>query len=273
MEPWNSGITHTEKNRIRIRGYDIADLMTKASFTDTIFLLHRGRLPDDAERRLLNAILVAVSDHGPGSPSTAASRLVASANRDAPEAAVAAGLLAIGNAHAGAGLACMKMIAQGLDLVAKQGLTFEAAARRIVADMRDRGQRLAGFGHRLHTADPRSRALMSLARNVFKAREGVTFMLAVEDAVAAQIRPMPMNVDGALAAVLFDLGFPPMFARLIFMIGRIAGLTAHVVEEYTRERVMRIRIPVTYDGPAPRDIDAGLAASRENWIGKDGAEN
>jgi citrate synthase len=40
---------------------------------------------------------------------------------------------------------------------------------------------------------------------------------------------------------------------LIFIIGRTAGLAAHVIEEYTRERPMRIRIPVVYDGPAPAD--------------------
>jgi citrate synthase len=59
---------------------------------------------------------------------------------------------------------------------------------------------------------------------------------------------MTINIDGALAAVLYDMGFPPAFARLIFIISRVAGLTAEVMEELTRERPMRIRIPVTYDG-------------------------
>ena len=44
------------------------------------------------------------------------------------------------------------------------------------------------------------------------------------------------------------MGFPPPFARLIFIISRVAGLTAEVMEELTRERPMRIRIPVVYDG-------------------------
>ena len=60
---------------------------------------------------------------------------------------------------------------------------------------------------------------------------------------------MPLNVDGAIAGVLFDLGYPALAAKLIFIIGRTAGLSAHVIEEYSRERAMRIRIPVTYDGP------------------------
>ena len=76
-------------------------------------------------------------------------------------------------------------------------------------------------------------------------------MRALESAVAETIKPLPINVDGAIAAVLHDLGYPAEAAKLIFIIGRTAGLAAHVMEEYTRERPMRVRIPVVYDGPAP----------------------
>jgi citrate synthase len=141
----------------------------------------------------------------------------------------------------------------------------------VVADARDRGKRLPGVGHRLHTADPRTRALIALARDCNKAGAGVAFLLALERAVSEQIKPMPVNVDGALAAVLFDLDFPPLFAKLVFMIGRVAGLTAHVMEEYSRERPMRIRIPVDYDGPPPRSIDADAETPDQNPSTKDGA--
>ena len=63
---------------------------------------------------------------------------------------------------------------------------------------------------------------------------------------------MPLNIDGALAAVLHDLGFPPKVGALLFVIGRVAGLSAEVLEEYTREKPMRITIPVAYDGVPPR---------------------
>jgi citrate synthase len=55
--------------------------------------------------------------------------------------------------------------------------------------------------------------------------------------------------------VLYDLGFPPPFGKLVFIIGRVAGLTAEVAEEYAREKAMRIRIPVAYDGLPPREIE------------------
>ena len=76
----------------------------------------------------------------------------------------------------------------------------------------------------------------------------------VERAAASAIKPLPINVDGAIAAVLHDLQFPPVLGKLFFIIGRVAGLSAHVVEEYTRERPMRVKVPVTYDGPAPRPL-------------------
>lgn len=254
MDTWKSGITQTAPNSIRIGGYDIADLMSRASYTDTVFLLHKGRLPNDAEKRLLNAILVAVSDHGPGSPSIATSRLVASANRSAPEAAVAAGVLAIGDAHAGAGLACMQLIEAGLAEVRDTGVSIQQAGKNAVLRARESGQRLPGMGHRQHTKDPRTAVLFAMAGDSKVAGDGIAFVRAMEAAVAEIIKPMPVNLDGALAAVLFDLGFPPLFGKLVFIIGRVAGLSAHVMEEYTRERAMRIRIPVSYDGPEAREM-------------------
>ena len=92
-----------------------------------------------------------------------------------------------------------------------------------------------------------------MAEKLGKAGAGVGFMRALEGAVAETIKPLPVNVDGAIAGILHDLGYPAAAAKLIFIIGRTAGLAAHVIEEYTRERPMRIRIPVVYDGPAPAD--------------------
>jgi citrate synthase len=85
--------------------------MHKSTFTDLIFLLHHDRLPSSGERRLLDAILIAVADHGAGAPSCAAARLAASGNRQSLAAAIAAGVLAIGDEHGGAGSGCMELIA------------------------------------------------------------------------------------------------------------------------------------------------------------------
>ena len=257
MTPWKTALSHSDETHMWIRGQDISSLMTKASFTEVLFLLHYGRFPTDDERRLVDAILIAVADHGPGSPSAATSRLVASANRQAPEAAVAAGILAIGDAHAGAGMACMQMIEASLALVSHEGISIEKAASRAVEEAIREKVRLPGFGHRVHKRDPRTSVLFALARERKLDGQGIAFLNAVEAVASQKIKRLPINIDGALAGVLYDLGFPPLFGKLVFIVGRAAGLSAQVMEEYTRERPMRIRIPVTYDGVLPQSGNGG----------------
>jgi citrate synthase len=254
MDNWRTAIATSDESHIWIHGYDVTDLMTQADFTDTIFLLHRGRLPNLGEKRILNAILIAVADHGAGAPSCATARLAASGNRQSPSAAIAAGILAIGDEHGGAGSACMEMIAAGAGLARNEAISIEAAARRAVEDAVANKKRLPGLGHRVHSTDPRKAILFKLANDAHVAADGIAFITALERAAAEKIKPLPINIDGALAAVLYDLGFPPLFGKLIFVIGRVAGITAEVAEEYTREKAMRIRIPVTYDGVPPREI-------------------
>jgi citrate synthase len=255
MDPWRTAIATSDQTHIWIRGYDVTALMMRAGFTDTIFLLHQGRLPNAGERRLLDAILVAVADHGAGAPSCATARLAASGNRQSLSAAIAAGILAIGDEHGGAGSACMEMIAAGIARAEREGISIAAAAKRMAEETRTAKRRLPGLGHRVHTTDPRTGILFGMAREAGVAGKGVEYLEALEREVSALIKPLPINIDGALAAVLYDLGFPPAFGKLVFIIGRVAGLTAEVAEEYTREKAMRIHIPVTYDGVPPRELE------------------
>ena len=256
MDNWRTAIVRSEEAAIWIHGHDVTTLMRQTSFADTVFLLHRGRLPDARERKLIDAILISVADHGPGAPSCATARLVASGNRQSISAAIAAGILAIGNEHGGAGENCMVMIAAGVAEADRLSVSIEAAAANVVERAIDEGTRVPGLGHRVHRIlDPRVEVLFSLARDGQEGQEegaGVRFMRAVHAAASERIRPLPMNIDGALAAILYDLGFLPAAGKFIFIIGRVAGLTAEVAEEYAREKPMRVRIPVQYDGKGPR---------------------
>ena len=258
MDSWRTAIVNADETHLWLRGFDVRSLMRDHGFVETIFLLHRSRLPTPGERKLLDAILVGVADHGAGAPSCAAARLVASGNRQSVAAAVGAGVLAIGDEHGAAGGACMALIAEHLESAAANTESIEAAAMRAVDDARARGARLPGLGHRVHrSVDPRVEVLFTMAAEAGVAGDGIGFMRALERAVAARIKPLPINIDGALAAVLHDIGFPAQNATYIIIIGRVAGITAEVAEEYARERPMRIRIPVEYDGTPPR-------AGREN---------
>src|SRR4051812_32971596 len=235
MDPWRTAIVDAGPDHIRVRGHDVLDLMRQATFTDVIFLLHHDRLPTDGERRLLDAILVGVADHGAGAPSCAAARLAASGNRQSLSAAIAAGVLAIGDEHGGAGSGCMELIEAGIRDAKRDGASFDAVAARLVDEAKAAKTRLPGFGHRVHsTVDPRVDVLFTLAQDNGLAGDGIRFARALEAAIRERIKPIPLNVDGALAAVLVDLGLPSMVGKLMFIVGRVAGLSAEVLEEYTR---------------------------------------
>ena len=254
MDTWRTAIVDAGPDHIRVRGHDVLELMRQATFTDLIFLLHHDRLPSPGERRLLDAILIGVADHGAGAPSCAAARLAASGNRPSLSAAIAAGILTIGDEHGGAGSGCMEMIEAGLADARRDQLSLDAVAGRVVDEARAAKKRLPGFGHRVHsTIDPRVAVMFGLAQDAGLAGDGIRFARALEAAVRERIQPIPLNIDGALAAVLVDLGFPPMVGKLIFIVGRVAGLSAEVLEEYTREKPMRIKIPVAYDGEPPKE--------------------
>lgn len=255
MDPWKTAITTSDETSLLIHGYDVASLMTQKTFTDIIYLLHQGRLPSTEERGLLDAILIGVSDHGPSAPSAAAARIVASGNRRSLEASIAAGVLAMGDAHGGAAYECVQMIDEGIGLARRESISIKEAGSRLAARAKSEHRRLAGLGHRVHTTDPRTHVLFSMAREYNLAGDGIAFMEALEKAAQEQIRPLPINIDGALSAILYDLGFSAEVAKLIFIIGRVAGITAQVMEERTREKPMRVRIPVTYDGLPPRKVD------------------
>jgi len=249
MEPWRTAIVDSGADHLRVRGHDVLELMQRSTFTDLIFLLHHNRVPTPGERRLVDAILIGVADHGPGAPSCAAARLAASGNRQSLSAAVAAGVLTIGDEHGGAGSNCMDLIVDGLARVRQTHRSLEQVAGELVVETRNQGLRIPGFGHRVHSAiDPRVAVLFDLAAREGLSGDGITFARALEQAISKHIKPIPLNIDGALAAILVDMGFPSAVGRLLFIVGRVAGISTEVLEEHTREKPMRIKVPVVYDG-------------------------
>src|SRR2546430_2135796 len=114
--------------------------------------------------------------------------------------------------------------------------------------------RLRGLGHRVHVRTaPGVGVLLGLEEEPGLAGDGIRVVRALERAIAEGINPLPINIDGALAAILVDLGFPPLMGMLLFVIARVAGISAEVLEEHLREKPMRIRIPAEYDGGPPVD--------------------
>lgn len=245
---FRTAISTYSRDRIVLRGQPLDTLMAGRSFGDVIFLLLTGRLPNEGESRVFEAMLIASSDHGPTPPSTAAARVIASGNRAAFEAAVAGGVLAIGDVHGGAGELLMALMADALTKDPDPG----RAAQRIVDEASAARMRIPGFGHRTHQVDPRAAVIFDLARRHGIAKDGVACVEAIRDVLAEAGKSLTINLDGAIAGVAYDLGFPPQVGKAVFIIGRVAGLSAHVLEEMERERPMRFEFSFEYDGPTEK---------------------
>jgi citrate synthase len=148
-----------------------------------------------------------------------------------------------------------------LELVAyknEQDLDALSAAREKMVEFRAKKIRVPGYGHRVHTDDPRTKRLFALAEETGVAGDYVEMAHALRQAMKESLgRDLPMNVDGAIAAVLCELGFPPEMGNGLFAIARTVGLTAQVYEEMTRERPMRKISPTAqqYDGPPERSLE------------------
>jgi len=258
-DKWHTAITAVGPNRIQLRGYPIEELMGRKTFAEVVWLALRGELPGEAEGKLLDAVLVSSVDHGVTPPSTLAARTAASTGAPV-NAALAAGVLSVNRHHGGAVEGCMAALAEAASYMKENGVSREEAAAAVVARAREAGRRLPGFGHRVHDDDPRAARLFALAEELGLAREGVPMARALEAAlVTGTGKALPLNVDGAIAACLSDLGFAGDVANAFFILARLPGWLAHVFEELTRERPMRRIEPSSweYDGPAERHLPEG----------------
>ncbi len=258
-ETWTTELTSISPNRILVRGYRLDDLMGRVNFGEGLYLLLTGELPTPSIGRLMDAMLMSFIDHGVTPPSTLAARNVATTGASI-RGAVAAGVLGFGRYHGGDALACRSLLEEGLTLV-REGQTMANAARTLVEKLVTSGDiPPPGFGHRYHTIDPRATRLLQIAHELEVDQDYAHLLRAIEHALtqheALRERPLPTNIDGAIAAICGDMGLPSEVADALLIISRVPGLAAHALEEQRRESPMRVINPTThtYDGPAERPL-------------------
>ncbi|MFH2034809.1 MAG: citryl-CoA lyase [Candidatus Zixiibacteriota bacterium] len=249
---WKSSITNIGPGKIRVRGYDITQIMDKLTFAETVFLILKGELPTKAEAEMMRAILVSSIDHGCSPPSVLGTRTVMSGGNSL-NAAIAGGVLVIGDSHGGA----IENSARIMQEWAKKEGDIKALAEELVEYNKEKKIRMPGFGHRLHNIDPRTIKLFEIAsKHNFTGRH-IELCKAIETALEKQFgKKLPINVDGAIAAVISDMGFDWRLGKGFFIISRTPGLLAHAYEEMTREKPMRQlgNRNYVYDGPDDREI-------------------
>jgi citrate synthase len=257
-----------EPGIIRYRGYAIEDLIGRVSFSGMIWLMLRGDLPSEGQAKLLDTALMAAVDHGPQAPSIAIARMAMSCGVGLNNA-IASAVNVLGDVHGGAGEQAVELYGR-IVAQCENGVPIgDAAALAIDWWQTERSRFLPGFGHRFHPVDPRAKPLLTAideaaAAGVVEGRF-VAAARAVETALEQRKgKRVPMNIDGATAAIYGELGFPAPLARGLFCLSRSVGILAHAFEQSQRDERNKGPIPRSflwaYEGPASRPFPADPGA-------------
>jgi citrate synthase len=242
-----------------LRGYNLAEAAeAEVGFGAILLLAFTGTMPTPAQARMANIMLVMGAAHGI-SPSGAVSRILAASGVPI-QVSIAGAALSIGDYHGGAG----EQLAEALQDV--QGADEAATVAQVIASFESRGERVPGFGHPMHAdGDPRAPHLLGLADRLAVSGDHVSTAVAIGRELSERKgRDLPLNINGAWAAILSDLGVPWQLMRVFTITSRAPVLGALAVEEVQRERRWRKTASedtVVYDGPPPRELPEPWRAS------------
>ena len=223
------GSTHSRTDILTMRGRDtLSEIVGEKSFTETFYFIVTGRMPGAGEVKCFDASLNVLMDHGL-TPSALVARLTEDSVPEDMQVSMAAGLLLVANRHVGTMSGAGRLLAEG---TASDEDPREWAAG-VVARFRAEKRRIPGFGHpHYFPEDPRAERLFEVAEEAGCSGQYVGLIkLLGEEIEAAMGRRLTLNVTGAMAAVLSEIGFPVEAMRGVAVVGRAAGLVAHIYEE------------------------------------------
>lgn len=250
-----SAIATSDADSITVRGKDLCnDLIGKLSYTDYYYFLLTGSMPTEEQSFFTDAVLVAIAEHGLV-PSNQAARMTLAAAPDALQGAVAAGLLGCGSVVFGSSESCGRFL---VELIEKAKLNSEPSkqvVRQALGELRATKRTVPGYGHPQHSGmDPRATRLLNLAKSRGVAGEHIAMLELVETLLPEVFsRTLPINVSGAIPAVMLDVGFPLGALKGIPILARTGGLLAHLYEEMNRPigfiMAGHAAQSIEYDGP------------------------
>ena len=230
--PVRSDIAWATPYKIVIHGLDLCDeIVGKVDLGQMAFLEMFARLPNEHEKRMFNAVMVILVEHGI-TPSSLATRMTVCGAPEAVQAAIAAGLLSLGSVFVGSIDNAARMLQEALADTPEDVDLGELAAK-IVADHKSRRQIIPGLGHPFHKPiDPRTPALFKVAEETGFSGRYVALMQKISDeAGRVSKKELPLNVTGAMAAVASELGLSWRVCRGLAVAARAIGLVGHVIEE------------------------------------------
>ena len=229
-----TAISTSDASSITVRGHDLCSaLIGKIDFADYFFLLLMGDCPTEQQRFFVNALLVAIAEHGLV-PSVQAARMTLAAAPEALQGAVAAGLLGSGSVVLGSAEAAGRFLYELVE-ASVGGNAREIAAERVRC-MRQAKTPIPGFGHPQHSGgDPRANVLLKLADERGLNGPYLAMLRTVADVLPEALgRTLPVNINGVIPAILLEIGFPVTAMKSISILARTASLLAHLQEETQR---------------------------------------
>jgi citrate synthase len=202
-----SDLAWSTVDRITVRGKDLPnEILGHLNLGDMAFLMILGRVPDQKESKLFNAMAVTLVEHGI-TPSAIATRMTYLGAPESPQAAVAAGLLGLGSVFVGSMEGVAKMLTENANI--------------------DGMKRIPGLGHPLHKqGDPRTRRLFEIARET-----GFYGKYCKRMEEIGKQKNLVVNATGAIGALACELGIDWRAVRGIGVMARAIGLVGHILEE------------------------------------------
>lgn len=231
-----TALSHHTSDTIYYRERDlVADILKLGSSPDFVAEAAAhilGRTIQEGERRVLNAIMIIMMEHG-FTPSAITTRMIYMSAPEAMQSAVAAGLLAVGSQFVGTVENNARILNR---LVVVPEAERRALAETIVDDHKARRVHVPGFGHHLHRPDdPRSVRLLEIGAENGLAGVHVAALRLLSEVVDRKAgRYLTINATAATAALLGEMNVPVELMRGFSLIGRTAGLVAHIAEEQQR---------------------------------------
>lgn len=229
--------TSTE-DTISLLGQNLSDdLIGKVGFGELAYWLMTLQRPTAGQTRMLEAVLVALADHG-FTPTAIAARLTLLSAPESLQGALAAGLLGGGSRFLGVTEDTGVFLAGALRDAELPGDDdgWDALARAVVSRRQAAGQLVPGLGHPVHKhGDPRTPVIVAIAHETASYGPHLALFEAIGRTHAGILgRELPLNGAGVCGAALADLGLPPELLRGVALLARCAGLLGQLAEEMRR---------------------------------------
>jgi len=251
---WTTQISQAQGGKINVRGYPVEELIAQLSYSQSAFLILKGELPDDREAALFDLILRSGMDQQFISAAAGAARFTASASPESAIPALASGMLASGSIT-GSPQEPAEMMIESLSLDLDDG----AACKATIKTWLERRGAVPGFGHPIHKeGEPRAITVRRLAKDL----DGWGPHGQRLDAIEAELetlksKKIPINLAGALGAILADLNFDPLIIGGLGALTYGMSLLAHITEEIREGVPLRIipdALGANYTGPGERHL-------------------